>query len=62
MDFVKKLQLGLSFEVALLLGVVALIHSLSPAEASYFRLYELFGALSAAIITTFGLYKMRDLT
>lgn len=56
------LQLVLLVETALMLGLIGLLSSLTSSQSSYFRLYELFGALSASIITTYGIYKMRQLT
>lgn len=49
-------------EMVLMVGVIVSLYLMDVPEASYFYLYELFGALSAAIITTFGIYKMKELT
>lgn len=52
----------LKLEAILLALVVAGIISLSGSRATYFQLWEIFGALLAMMITTFGLLHMKDLT
>lgn len=62
MELDKNIRRLLTLEAALMAGLLTSLYLMSPFEADYFYLYELFGALSAGIITTFGIYKMRQLT
>jgi hypothetical protein len=52
----------LALETVLLVGIVAGIASLGLERAEAWRLFEFLGADMAAMITTYGLYKMRDIT
>lgn len=47
------------FFLALLFGFIAF---LGLEEAAYYRGYEFLGATMALILTTYGVYKMRELT
>lgn len=58
----RKLQTALLVETAILVTILAGISSLSIERASELWLFELVGAVTAAMITTYGLYKMRELT
>lgn len=62
MGWEKKIKALLVLHLMLLLFTVVSIVRLEPSVATYFSLYEIFGALSAATITVFGLWKMKSLT
>lgn len=59
-DRTFKILLGI--ESVLLAGIVAGIAYLNPDTAEAYRLFEFLGADLAAMITTYGIYKMRELT
>ena len=52
----------LMLESMILVFVATNIYHLTPAQASTLKLYELFGAVLAGMITTYGIYKMHQLT
>lgn len=58
----KKLEMLMIFELLLLIAIALGIFFLSPDESEKYTLFEFLGAVLASMITTFGLYKMRDLT
>lgn len=62
MNLDETLRKSLIVEAALMAGILTTLYLLTPTQSSYFQLYELVGALFAGILTTFGLYKMRQLT
>lgn len=62
MELEQKMKIAVAVEALLLLGIVVGIYSLSTETAEAYRLFEFLGADLAAIITTYGLYKMRDIT
>jgi len=45
-----------------IMSIIFFMFVLSPDQASQYRLYELFGALFGAILSTFGVHKMMELT
>jgi hypothetical protein len=57
----KIMRRTLGAELAVITGITVFI-ILEPGWAGEHAFYELFGALLAAIITTYGIYKMRDIT
>jgi hypothetical protein len=57
-----KLRIALGVEAAIFIAVLAGISTLSMEKASDLWLFELLGAVSATMITTYGLYKMQNLT
>lgn len=58
----REFRILLGLEIMLLVGIVIGITSLNPDKAEAYRLFEFLGADLAAIITTYGIYKMRNLT
>lgn len=62
MDIDADLELLLKLELVALAAAAAALALVDPPEAASYRLFELFGALLAASITTFGLLKMDELT
>lgn len=58
----KAMLYGLWAETLVLLLVVSGMLFLPASEASRLRLFEIFGALLATMLTTFGLFEMRRLT
>ncbi len=57
-SFLRRL---LELEIAFLVPLVVLVPVLA-AETAPFWMYEIFGALLAATITTFGLREMKQMT
>lgn len=62
MNVEKRLHEILALETVLMALIVASFMVLSTSEASGLHLYELFGGLWALMLTTFGLFKMKQLT
>ncbi|MFB6200041.1 MAG: hypothetical protein ABEJ83_04120 [Candidatus Nanohaloarchaea archaeon] len=52
----------LTLESMILVFIATNIYHLTPAQASTLKLYELLGAVLAGMITTYGIYKMHQLT
>lgn len=52
----------LVLQLLLLMFVTVSIVGMDSEAANYFKLYELLGAATASILTTFGLLEMKDLT
>lgn len=61
MDLEKFFRGSLAVETVIFLILVIGIFFYEP-FANQYRFYELLGAVSAAMITTFGIYKMRQKT
>lgn len=62
MDVDRVLRNLLKLELAALAPLVVMVPLISLSAGFPPWIYELFGALSAASITTFGLWKMKNLT
>ncbi|QGA79960.1 hypothetical protein [Candidatus Nanohalobium constans] len=58
----QKLGIMIYIEAAALLSVLALIAYLDGSQVQNYRLWEVFPALMASIITTYGLKEMSRLT
>jgi uncharacterized membrane protein len=56
------MKIALAFETLLLVGILFGVYFLKTETAEAYRLFELLGVFLAAMITTYGLYKMRDIT
>lgn len=52
----------ISVELGLLIGILGAVFALNASKAAGFYLYEFIGVLMASIITTYGIYKMHDIT
>lgn len=59
MSFNKTLRALLTIETVLAVALTVLYLGF-PIKADYLRIYELSGALAGALITTYGLYQMKD--
>ncbi|MFB6099824.1 MAG: hypothetical protein ABEK16_00995 [Candidatus Nanohalobium sp.] len=57
-----KLRYAVIFEVFLTAAVISLIYLLPESQVSAYRLWEVFPALMAATLTTFGLKEMKEKT
>lgn len=62
MNTQKKLRITAGIETVILGLLIACIAFLGIEEAETYRLYELLGVFLALVMTTYGIYKMRDLT
>ncbi len=62
MNWDEGLDNLLRLEVSLLFVLGTSIFFLEGSQAGYLKIYELFGALLAASITTFGINQMRQRT
>lgn len=58
----EKLKIILGLEIIVLSAIILGVLSFNSDRTSLYRLYELLGTVIAGIITTFGIYKMRELT
>jgi hypothetical protein len=52
----------LRVETVALIAIIAGIVFFEPERAADLWLFELVGAVSASLITTFGIYRMKELT
>ena len=62
MDVKNIFRVLIALEVVLLAFIVSGIVLFDSSKASSWRLFELLGANIASLITTFGVYKMREMT
>ena len=62
MNTQKKLRITAGIETVILGLLMIFMAFLGIEEAETYRLYELFGVFLALVMTTYGIYKMRDLT
>jgi len=62
MDSQKALKYGLGFETVFLAGILLAIYSLPSGVAEAFKLFEFIGVVTAVMVTTGGLWWMREET
>lgn len=62
MRILENLGKAFVLQSVVFLALILAIIQFTPEEAARFYLYEFLGALMALIITTGGIYKMRDIT
>jgi hypothetical protein len=62
MRWTAEMEMILHVNVVLLAAIIGGILMLGPEVASDYRLYEVFGGLLAASLTSFGLKEMKKLT
>lgn len=58
----KALKYGLGLETLILAGILLAIYSLPSEAAEAFKLFEFIGVLTATMVTTGGLWWMREET
>lgn len=62
MDVRNLFRVSIAVELVLLALIVSGILLFDSSKANSWRLFELLGANIASLITTFGVYKMREMT
>lgn len=62
MKMKNAFRILLGVETAVFLAIVSGIALLEPDQAAELWLFELVGAVSASMITTYGIYRMKALT
>jgi len=62
MDIDTKLQIAIYTQLFVAGAVLLAINLVSPSQLEEYRLWEIFPAVLASIITTFGLRHMKELT
>ncbi len=62
MNVNRAFKAAIALELITLATIVSGIIMLDSSQARAWRLFELLGANMASLITTFGVYKMRQMT
>lgn len=62
MTIKNAFRIALILELTLFIGLSLAIYVMGTATATRYYFYELIGVLLASIITTFGIYGMREIT